>query len=887
MNEIRHYGMPRKSGRYPWGSGENPYQSSRGFTAHVKELRDQGMTESQIAKALGMNTTDLRAYSSIARAHTRDDDVREALKLKDKGYSNVAIGKKMGINESSVRSLLDPIKAKRSNEVFGTANALADAIKEQGPVDIGVGVEHYMGVSRTKLKTAIAMLEAEGYKVHYMDTVQLGTGKKTTIFALAPPGMEWTEVNDIKNQGKLGVVTKYSKDRGATYEELKPPRNIDSDRIQIRYSDQGGSDKDGVIEVRRGVEDISLGNSQYAQVRVGVDGTHYLKGMVMYSDDIPDGVDIVYNVNKDSTHGKMDVMKKQTDNPDNPFGATYKQRHYINKKGEEELSSLNIIYEEGDWNKWSKALSSQMMSKQRPAVAEKQLELAYDIKKEEYETIKSLTNPVIRKKLLQTFSDGADSDASHLKAAAMPRQSTAVILPINSLKDNEVYAPNYRDGENLVLIRYPHGGIFEIPELVVNNKNREASKVMGQAPDAIGINSKVAGRLSGADFDGDHVVVIPNNQGAIRTSSPLKGLENFDPQEQYKGVGNYKKMTKHATQQQMGNISNLITDMTIQGATNSELARAVRHSMVVIDAEKHGLDYKASEIDNGIKQLKVKYQGGPRGGASTIISRSRSQARVPHREEGEYRTDPKTGKTRKHYIDPDTGEKLYTPTGESYINEQGKEVKRTTRSYKMLETDDAYKLSSGQKIENVYAEHANKLKALGNDARKELINTPNVSRNKSAANTYKDEVASLNAKLNLALKNAPIERQAQIVGRATYIAKLENSPDLDKDQKKRLKFQELDAARRRLGAGKDTIDITDREWEAIQAGAVTNNKLTQIIDNADLDKVKELATPRSDIGISKAKLARAKSMLDRGYTQADIADAIGESISPLSKALAE
>lgn len=67
-----------------------------------------------------------------------------------------------------------------------------------------------------------------------------------------------------------------------------------------------------------------------------------------------------------------------------------------------------------------------------------------------------------------------------------------------------MYAPNYKDGETVALIRYPHGGTFEIPILTVNNKQAEGKRVLGNTPaDAIGINSKVAGRLSGADFDGD------------------------------------------------------------------------------------------------------------------------------------------------------------------------------------------------------------------------------------------------------------------------------------------------------------------------------------------------------------------------------------------------
>ena len=59
----------------------------------------------------------------------------------------------------------------------------------------------------------------------------------------------------------------------------------------------------------------------------------------------------------------------------------------------------------------------------------------------------------------------------------------------------------------------------------------------------------------------------------------------------------------------MGRISNLITDMTLKDATEDELARAVRYSNTVIDAEKHHLDYKKSYSDNNIAELKEKYQG--------------------------------------------------------------------------------------------------------------------------------------------------------------------------------------------------------------------------------------------------------------------------------------
>lgn len=283
---------------------------------------------------------------------------------------------------------------------------------------------------------------------------------------------------------------------------------------------------------------------------------------------------------------------------------------------------INKRAEEGDWGEWSKTLPSQFLSKQSLTLIKKQLGLAKADKQAEFDEICSLTNPTVKKALLKSFADDCDAAAVHLQAAALPRQKYQVILPLTKIKDNEVYAPNYKDGETVALIRYPHGGTFEIPILKVNNKLAEGKSVLGNTPaDAIGINKKNADRLSGADFDGDTVMVIPCNSSQskvrITSTSPLKGLEGFDTKDAYGGVvekgtdgkdhyyrnGKEYKIMKN-TQTEMGKVSNLITDMTLKGATEDELARAVRHSMVVIDAEKHKLDYKQSEIDNGISSLK-------------------------------------------------------------------------------------------------------------------------------------------------------------------------------------------------------------------------------------------------------------------------------------------
>lgn len=894
-DELMHYGTPRHSGRYPWGSGENPYQSSTGLYGMAKQLKSQGMSDKEIAESFGMSTREYKSAYSNAKNEVRAANRAEALRLKDKGYSNTAIGKRMGVNESTVRSWMDEDIAERSSISKNTAKALKSAVDDKKYIDIGGGVENQMGISRTALDNAVKMLKDEGYTVHYIQTEQLGTGHKTSIKVLAPPDTTYSEVWNHK--ADIEFPGFHSEDKGRTIDKIGKPVSISSKRIKINYAEEGGKDKDGVIELRRGVDDISLGKAKYAQVRIAVDGTHYLKGMAMYRDDMPDGVDIIFNTNKAKGTpmlGEKDnsVLKPMKKDQDNPFGATIKgerklilaQRYYTDKNGKRQQSALNIVNEEGDWNTWRKSLSSQMLSKQSPMLAKKQLKLAYDLKQDEFDSIMKLENPVIRQQLLDKFADGCDSAAVHLKAAGLPRQASKVILPFPSMKENEVYAPSFRDGEEVVLIRYPHGGTFEIPRLKVNNKVPDAKKTLHNAQDAIGINAKVAERLSGADFDGDTVLVIPTSTAKIKTSKPLDGLKDFDPQRDYKAYPGMPEVKGSGfnKQQQMGNVSNLITDMTIKGATPDELARAVRHSMVIIDAEKHNLNYKQSAIDNNIAALKEKYQGGKNRGASTIISRASATAYVPVRKEltnTKYMTDDE----KKRYS---KGEKIYRETGETYISKKtGKEIKRISKSTKMAETSDANTLSSGYMIETVYSEHANKLKALANKARAESRSTDYIPYSKEAHIKYKDQVDSLNSKLNIALKNRPLERKAQLIANAKVKNVYAANPDMDSDDLKKLKGRCLTEARLQTGASKQQIKIEPKEWEAIQAGAISTNKLKSIVQNSDLDVLKQLAMPREMRGVTPAQESRIKVLESRGYTLAEIADAVGVSTSTITNVL--
>lgn len=902
-DRLIHYGTPRHSGRYKWGSGKDPYQHSGDFLSRVDELSKKGMSEKDIAESMGLNTSQLRIQKSLANAERRANDVKTAQTLRDRGLSLSQIAESMGFkNDSSVRTLLDENSADRMNQAAKTAEFLKKQIDEKGMLDVGTGVERELNISKEKLKQALYILEMQGYPTYGGGISQAtNKGQQTNLKVLCPPG---TDHKDIYDFSKINSIGNYvSRDGGQTFDTFHYPSSLDSKRLSINYGDKGGTEKDGVIELRRGVKDLSLGNSNYAQVRVMVDGKHYLKGMAVYSDDLPKGVDVRFNTNKPSGTPMEKVLKPIKDDPDNPFGSLIKaggQSFYDDPKGshidpvtgkKQSLSLINKRAEEGDWTEWKDKIPSQFLAKQNLSLIKKQLDQTKDERQKEFDEINSLTNPTVKKALLKTFSDDCDSAAVHLKAAALPRQKYHVILPINSLKDDEIYAPNYENGEKLALVRFPHGGTFEIPILTVNNKNKDGKSTIGSnAKDAVGITSKVAERLSGADFDGDTVLTIPTgNNVKITSTNPLKGLEGFDSKsykytksttdkdgnEHYYNADGTEFRKMKNTQTEMGKISNLITDMTLKGASEDELARAVRHSMVVIDAEKHVLNYKQSEIDNGIASLKNKYQGHyddqgkwHSGGASTLLSRAKSETQVIKRK-------------GSPIIDPITGEQSWKDNYQEYTDSKGKTQVRTQKSTKMFEAKDARTLSSGTPQEEAYADYANKMKTLANQARKEMVSTGKINYSSEAKSKYLNQVNSLNAKLNVSLKNAPRERKAQVLANTIIKAKQQEYPDMTKGELKKVSQQALTSARNQVGAKRETIKIDDKEWEAIQAGAISENKLQQIINNADMDVLRQKATPRTRTELNQVKSAKIDSMLNSGYTTAEIAKSLGMSTSTI------
>ena len=978
---LAHYGMPKRSGRYPWGSGEDPYQHSRDFLSRVDEMRKAGFTytdekgkvwkgDTAIAKSMGLSSTQFRAEIGICSDTRRMYQVSQAKALKEKGLGATAIGKEMGISESTVRSLLDPLAESRMKASKASAELIRKRIEETGKfVDVGVGTERELNISSEKLEQALYLLEREGYPVYNFRVAQAtNAGQMTTVRAICPPGTQYKEVYNLDNITSLKEYI--SRDGGATFEKkFHYPESMDSKRLMVRYKEDGGIDMDGTIELRRGVKDLSLGESRYSQVRILVDGSHYLKGMAIYGDDkdFPPGVDVIFNTNKSKNVpalGPKDntVLKPiKKDDPDNPFGSLIKdaeqggQYWYDDGSGNKKLGLINKRSDEGDWSDWKDAVPSQFLSKQPISLAKRQLKLAQDNKQEEFDEYCSLNNPTVKKYLLNKFADECESAAVHMQAAALPGQKYHVIIPNNTLRENEVYAPGYDNGTQLALVRYPHGGTFEIPICTVNNKNAVGKRQIGTDPiDAICINAKVAERLSGADFDGDTVMCIPTNTGKIKIKStdPLEGLEGFDPKVKY-GPDTYEKgkitlMTKANTQKQMGIISNLITDMTLMGAGPTELAAAVRHSMVVIDAEKHKLNFKQSEIDNNIAALHKRYQGKESGGAATIISKAKGQASVekrqgsakvntkllrngqpnpdydPSKPEGSLIWKPaddlyypersydkssgtmtiKTTTPRKSVKydmnDPDARDyyepvERKNPDGTSYFTNKDGSITYKTRtrlqkSTKMAEVDDAYELVSPGKyqMELVYADYANYMKDLARQARMEVHNTGKVAYSAQAKATYAKEVKDLNDKLNDALINAPRERLAQIRTSAEVASKTSSNPNMEKKDVKKISQQALTKNRSEAGSvarSKRSIQITDREWAAIQAGAISESKLKQILDNTDVDKLRQRATPRTYTSLNTAKINRIKAMSANGKTLTEIASALGVSTSTVSEYL--
>lgn len=929
-NELKHVGVAhdenppgRGSGRYGFGTGKTKFQHvGREFYDLVNGYRKEGKTEKEIAELVGAldqygkpSTGRLRDMYTVAQNRVRIETVNRVKELREQGKTLDEIAEELGLpGDSSVRSYLNGNSYERSMRGQRTADEIKRLIEEKGPLDISAGAEGELSInldtkiSETRLAEALYILEEEGYVIKNIKVPQVtNAGQKTTMRVIAPPGTENAAFRDYDN---LHSIRDYvSHDEGDTLDPVFAyPSSLDSSRIMLRYNEEGGNDKDGVIELRRGVDDLSLGNSHYAQVRILVDDTHYLKGMAVYSDNMPPGVDVIFNTNKhvgkpmmgydaDGKPNDSGVLKPIKNDPQNPFGSLIKdaddggQYYFIDKNGDRKLGLINKTREEGEWDTWKDKLPSQFLSKQPQKLIDNQLNLSIADKKAEFDEINSLTNPTLKKKLLLDFAGKCDRAAVDLKASSLPGQKYHVILPLTTIKDNEIYAPNYKDGEYVALIRFPHEGPFEIPVLRVNNSNREGKDILGpNSIDAVGISKKSADILSGADFDGDTVTIIPLSDKVRirhdRSREISKALDGFEPKEEYAARPGMKYMTKNNTQMEMGMISNLITDMYVGGATDSEIAKATKHAMVVIDAEKHKLDYKRSEKDNDIQQLKERYQkqeGKEKaGGASTIISRAKSVEMVTKRQGGpRYNED---------------GSVWYKEADDAhYIDEKGRERTRRQKSTKMAEAKDARSLigNNDSPIERAYANYANALKTLANQSRKAAISTKDIKYNSNAYKAYKADVDDLISQINKAEANRPRERAAQLKANAEVQKRMklwrEDNPAAGNSEynaeKKKISQKAISKARKEVGAERMEIKVTDRQWDAINQGAVHKSTLETLFKYADMKDIRERAMPRQSNQLSSAKVAHIKAMSASGYSTSQIAEQMGVSVSTVSNYL--
>ena len=852
--ELQHYGVARRSGRYKWGSGKDPFQSSRSILVRDAELRKEGKTEKQIADMFGMSIKRLREEKAIERGRHNaiiEDSVKSMTK---RGMTNEQMAESLGVSVrtiSNIKNRANAVDVKRSGNI---KEAILDQLEKNPYLDVSSGIEKQLGISKDKLRVIIRELQSEGdLSVHtlYLDRLE-NPERNLTIRVLTPEKNLGTV---LKNSSEIGNFEAVVADDGVGIRGMKPPKPVDLSRVAVNFEEDGGHLKDGLIELRRGVEDLDMGNARYAQVRIQVGDNNYLKGMAVYSDNLPDGVDVLFNTNKSKKVGDIGSMKKLEPDPNNPFGSTIRDQ-----KG-----ALNIVNEEGKWAEWNKKWSSQFLGKQSKELIKERLDSTFEKFQKDYDEIASLTNATVRKYLMNDYAQTLESAYKHLKVQGLSKTASHVILPFPDMDPSQVYAPNYNDGDRVVLVRYPHGGTFELAELTVNNKYKEARKMIGtDAKDAIGIHPSVANKMSGADFDGDAVWVIPNNNKKVTVTAALEGLKNFDGIKQYKVEPKYDKngvitnatIVEKTKNTQMGMVSNLITDMTIQGATTSELAKAIKHSMVVIDSYKHNLDYKQSAIDNGIKALQKRYQtyvdenGKTRRGAATLLSKKLGgKVQVDYEEVKVFNEKTKRWNT---------------------VKEGGKYVP-------LIDTvDDANLLSSGTVVEKLYAGYINQVKGLQQKAFNTALENKGAKYQTGMKELYRPEVESLQQKLHVEYLRAPRERQAQLEANKNFYNSLR--PGMDLEQQKKLKSQVLAAARQKHNPrNTEPFKITPKEWEAIDNGAVSHGSLMDILKFGDTTQIKQYATPKERPVIQAPSMARAKALLNNGYTYAQVARELGVS----------
>lgn len=976
-------------------SSSESYKIHRG--QEFEKLRAQGLSNVEIAERLGVSEGTVRnmikkqnAGASVKR--TKLTNAKDVLRTSVEGIDS----------DGEPFSMVDVGEGTEMYMGFGidTKNNALKALEAEGYVVTTIQVGQ---VSNKNNKTTVQILAKVNDQQYVIDNGVAGKtnvkGETVTAAQNAVAKYAYSHLDQIQPctsticQNESGTEVARA---------LEKPKQIDINRVLIadptdpspsgifdpttgREYTMGeiNSAKDGTMILRPSAKDLTMteeGNSKithYAQVRIactdgkGID--RYCKGMAMYGkeEDFPDGVDIIFYTNpgKVSADGKVyaeKVLKKQKAEEMNPFGADLKasgQRHYIDSDGNEQLSAVNILREEGDWGNYSTSLPSQFLAKQNVPLVKEQLTKTVSEAKEYIDTLNKIPNPQVRNKLLEDYADSLDSQAIHLNAAGVSEQRTQVILPCTSLRGTEynadgsvkrlgeIYAPGYGDGQKVAVIRYPHANTCEIPVLIVNNNNKEGRETIGFGKDAIGLPKSALDQLSGADTDGDTGTIIPvsllNNKGLnVDSKQYFKELVGFDAEATWpytEGVTQVSKkwngidregitMSKAERGQEMGLVTNLIMDMSTLGDSvpQEEHVRAIKYSMVAVDAYKHNIDWRQAREDLGIPELYSKYSSTSRGGGMTIFTRAKSQKQdVPEYKEGKYVNG------KRLLIDPDTGDKLFTYTNGTHAKKVGTDpetgkgiyddsireknkVSTEKLRYAWMEGKGAASLASDNPStkEQMYVEFSDTLHGMANSIRRSLNDdTYHIDKSKvsdkdktddglsyvkmkatrATADSDEDKavIDSLRSKLDVAKRNAPKERLAQVYANAAIKARVDENPSLktDDDALKKVKNAELAAARARTGAnGKGTrVEISAKEYEAINSGKVPKTLISDVLKKSNTESLTKLATEStgSRKKLTAAQVARIKAWGNSNSksTPYQMAKSMGVSVSTINKVL--
>lgn len=881
-----------------WGTKEHPYDTANAFLEALAQFKAGGGTDKEFGDYLGLSSSNFRDMKSAAKNDVLSENIKSLNDMINRGNSLRSAAAALGVPEATARGWLSTKSNKGGSQIDSITSELRNMLADGKYVDIGEGSEYILGVSTEKLRAAVKKLETEGYHVINYYQRQMTSINKTQMKVLVPADVESVDVR--KDKSKISPPLFYMDSSTGKAEKFERPRSISSNRVQVLAADDPhplggvGIDRDGLIEVRRGVPELSLGKANYAQVRILVDGNKYLKGMCVYAPEgsLPDGIDVRFNSNKPTAEKGY---KEAKSNPNNPFGANIKeddelmlaQRHYIDKDGNRQLSCLNIVSEEGTWFEWSKSLASQVLSKQRIDVIKRQLDSSLNANYRSYLKIMEIENEDIRAKMLDDLAGKIDQNAVALKGAAFNRQAAHVIIPNPDLKPGEIYAPNYRDGESCVLIRFPHGGLFEIPAVKVNNKSKSSKELIGNSIDAICMNPVDAKTLSGADFDGDTVQVIPNNDGAMIRMEAQKDLQDFDPGI-YK-LGNYPNekplKNKERGYQYMGSITNLITDMSMMGADVKDLVAATKFSMVAIDAWKHGYAVKPAWKELGIDDLIKKYRHGKRG-ASTIISRTKSPVYVP-----EQRLVTNKYEVPKDRLkDWEAGKPVYIPTGRKKFDKKtGEYVVAQMTVDKGSVQDPRNLVGHLSPKEDVYADFAYNMHELANSCRKEARMAAAYQKDVNATNKYADAVESIKAKVISRKRKSPYERLAQLIAEADLQVKISDAPELTDNPKelKKAAAASLERARKKIQLTDVDITLTDEEWEALFSNALTSDMFNYVLRHCDPIELSKRALHESDPVMSENMVKRINEMSKNGYSRLEIAEHTGFTLKQLKEVIKE